>query len=145
MSQSKAENFNSLRSPAALLIALVLFASPCVALAQFYSGNTFKPLLDAHQRMEALGINANIADVALGIRAQAYVSAVWDSVYGLGIVCNPTTVYAPQLVAITAKYVETRPKDWGYSAYSLTLSALMDAFPCPKPAPLPTPGQAPFR
>ncbi len=37
-----------------------LVASYSAAIAQFYNGNSFKPMLDAHKRFEALGTRAGV-------------------------------------------------------------------------------------
>jgi hypothetical protein len=121
---------------AGIFAALTLIL-PNIALAQFYTGNTFKPLLDAHKRMDNSVTEGNFVNVGLGIRAEAYVSAVWDSVMGQNMVCNPTQVTGKQLVAIVSQYVDSRPQDWGYPAYVLSLTALITAFPCQRPTPAP--------
>lgn len=130
-----------------ILCVVVVFAlaSPRIALAQFYTGNTLKPLLEAHNRMQAFGTNAEIADVGMGIRAESYVAAVWDSVMGQNLICNPTQVTINQLLTITSRYIDSRPQEWGYSAYWLTLAALINAFPCQKPSLQPQPTLPPSR
>jgi hypothetical protein len=61
-----------------------------------------------------------------------FVTAIADSTnYEASAICLPTHRTKGQLWSVVKKYLEANPGNLHYSAYSLTFTALDQAFPCP--------------
>ncbi|MGE0453367.1 MAG: Rap1a/Tai family immunity protein [Vicinamibacteria bacterium] len=61
-----------------------------------------------------------------------YIQGVHDSVQAAGAICTPRGAEVGQLSSAVLKYLREHPEQLHTNAAALTVSALGQAFPCPK-------------
>ncbi len=95
-----------------------LLMMPCVAYAQYYSGNTLLEKMrssDVSDRFLALGYIMGVSDMGQGV-----------------IHCSGQNVTAGQTRDVIRKYLEQNPQIRDISADTIASVALGQAWPCPK-------------
>ena len=108
-----------------LITLLVTLGIPMGSYGQFTSGN------------ELLGYCKSEEEGAGGVACISYLMGVvdtHDNISSEGVMdkyfCSPEGVNGGQLSKIVVKYMEENPEQIHYSGTYLTLSALIEAYPC---------------
>lgn len=99
------------------LIAVILMV-PSMAMAEYMSGNMLLQRIrsdDAFERLVALGYVMGVSDVGQG-----------------KIHCAGSQVTSGQARDVVRQYLERNPSVRDFSADTLVMAALQDAWPCPK-------------
>ena len=116
-----------------ILILITLLFATQQANASFYIGRDLQAQIEKCDSRSRIGSDALVSvSVACGRRA-GYVAGVFDAYYRTARQkdCTPDTVTLGQLQAVVEKYLNNHPEDWHFSANSLILNAVNEAWPCP--------------
>ena len=120
-----------------LVVALLFVASPVMAKEDyFYLGNQL--LEECNHVINALdNENTNIDQIAAAL-CLGYVQGVHDLYAALkngefivSQYCKPQNAPVSQMLRVIMKYLKDHPENLNYSASSLIIKALGEAFPCP--------------
>lgn len=112
-----------------LVAAIVLMASMQAAFGGIYDdGHVLNDRANAYTRgIEGKALPADTKDTWLFI---GYVEGVTDAYNS--VLCEPAEVKLDQELEIVKRYLKSHPESWHRSANIIVLTALMEAFPCPK-------------
>lgn len=114
-----------------LCVAISFFLCSCPAFGaggSIYSGEDMHRWIEAEKRIEELHPQQRDA-IDLG-KFHGYVAGVSDAWTRDNLLCLPPGVKLAQLTAMVAKYIESHPEGWHYTAQSLVWSALAPTFGC---------------
>ena len=113
-----------------LSAVLLWFAAlPATASNNFISGNSLHSDLVAWTNIQEN--RATGGEEVEGVRGISYVMGVSDALSGQAF-CITSENTAGQLAAVVRKYLEDHPDRWQFTASSLVVDALHQAFPCVK-------------
>lgn len=105
-----------------LLVALTAEAAPPPIFGTFIEGTDLASWAAEFSPASTRTMNA--------LRFQYYVMGMADSLAAQQVICLPNGIVATQLVAVVAKAVADRPKDWSLGATELVGTILIDEYPC---------------
>jgi len=115
-----------------IVTILLCTSSICAAEERTYTGNE---LLNNCNNVIA-GVEGRSHDMFVGGYCLGYVDGIDDALNILPIenfdrgYCRPKNVTAGQLVRVVVKYLKNHPEKLHENQFLLTLSALLNAFPC---------------
>jgi hypothetical protein len=108
-----------------MLFVLIMF-SEC-SYAVFTTGNDLAKEMVEYEKKE----NNDLVGIFLGGHYTGYVDGITAVTAGL-MWCNPGNVTPGQIFKIVSKYLNNNPENLHFSADSLVVQALKEAFPCKK-------------
>lgn len=120
---------------------LVLVSLAPAASAGFKDGNKLKQELELADRAfssggtapeEWAGTDKTIEWSIAANGGVGYILGVQDFAEAAGAVCSPQGVKVVQLTSLVLKYLREHPEQLHMNGAAVTLSALVQAFPCPK-------------